>query len=102
MAYFGLSKPWIARLNVATGKCSGGFKCGSAVATSVTPAYNEGSLFADNREQEKVSEFKNAAVALEVDRMPVVAAEVVFGHEVNAAGEEISGADDSGNYVRYG
>lgn len=102
MAYFGLSHPWIAKLNVATGKYSGGFRCSSAVATSVTPAYNEGSLYADNREKESVNEFKNAAVTLEVDRMPAVAAGVVFGHKTNAEGEEISNGDDSGQYVGYG
>lgn len=102
MAYFGLSNPWVAKYNQTTGKYSGGFKCGSAIGTSVTPSYNEASLYADNREKEKVTEFKSAAVSLEVDRMPVVASEVIFGHKINSEGEEISGTGDSGNYVGYG
>lgn len=102
MPNFGLSKPWIAKYNPTTKKYTGAFKCGKAMSTSVTPNYNEASLFADNQQTESVSEFKNANVSLGVDRMPVVAAGVIFGHTVNKTGEEISNTGDFGNYVGYG
>lgn len=102
MANFGLSHPWIAKLNTETGKYSGAFRCGKAVNTSVSPNYNEASLFADNQEQEHVKEFKNAAVNLVTDSMPVAAASVAFGHYVNESGEETSNTNDEGNYVGYG
>lgn len=102
MANFGLSHPWIAKLNTETGKYSGAFRCGKAVNTSVSPNYNEASLFADNQEQEHVKELKNAAVTLGTDSMPVAAASVMFGHFVGESGEEISNTNDAGNYVGYG
>ena len=102
MANFGLSKPWIAKYNPSTGKYSNAFKCGSAISTAVTPNYNEAALFADDQQIENVSEFKNANVSLGVDRMPVIAASIMFGHEVDGEGVEISNADDFGNYVGYG
>lgn len=101
MANFGLSNPWIAKLN-PNGKYSDAFKCGEAVNTSITPNYNEASLFGDNRQVENVSEFKNANVSLGVTKMPVVAANVVFGHKITDAGEEKANADDASNYVGYG
>lgn len=102
MANFGLSMPWMARLNVATGRYTDGFKCGGAVNTSVTPNYQEASMFADNQEREHVKEIVNADVTLGVDRLPVVASRIVFGHEVNEDGEEINNTGDSSNHVGYG
>lgn len=102
MAYFGLSKPWIAKYNPETDRYSDGFKCGKAISTSVTPNYNETSLYADNQQTENVTEFKNANVTLGVDRMPVQAAAVVFGHSVSSEGEVTSKTGDSANYVGYG
>lgn len=102
MANFGLSKPWIAKYNPETNKYSNGFKCGKAINTAVTPNFNETPLYADNQQTENVTEFKNANVTLGVDRMPVVAASVLFGHTVNEAGEEISKTGDSAGYVGYG
>lgn len=102
MANFGLSYPWVAKLDVSTGKYVSGFKCGKAINTSITPNYNEASLFADDQEQEHVKEFKNAAVSLGVDRLPVVASKVVFGHSTNDSGEESNNVSDSPNYVGYG
>lgn len=102
MANFGLSKPWIAKLDAATGTYSGGFKCGMAVNTSISPSYNEASMFADNQEREHVKEFKNAAVSLGTDRLPVQASKTVFGHTVNADGEENNNVSDEPNYVGYG
>ena len=99
MANFGLSKPWIAKYNPETNTYSNGFKCGKAINTAVTPNFNETPLYADNQQTENVTEFKNANVTLGVDRMPVVAASVLFGHTVNEAGEEISKTGDSAGYV---
>lgn len=101
MAYFGLSHPWIGELNTETGKYSNAIKCGSAVSTSVTPNYNEGTLSADNVQKENIKEFKNATVALEVDRIPAEAATMMFGHTADVDGSEISKADDQGKYVGY-
>lgn len=102
MANFGLCNPWIAKYDPVTKKYSDAFKCGKAINTGVTPNYNEASLFADNTQVENVSEFKNATVSLGVDRMPVVAAGVMFGHTTKDAGVEISKAGDSGSWVGYG
>lgn len=102
MANFGLSKPWMAELDEATGTYKNAFKCGRAINTSVTPNYVEGQLFADNKKVENVREFKDANVALGVDRMPVEASEIIFGHKVDENGEEVSRTDDSPNFVGYG
>lgn len=102
MANFGLSFPTIAKLDVETGKYSEILKCGSAINTSVTPNYNEASLFADNRQKESVKEFKNANVELGVDTVPVKAVELLLGHKVAEDGTETSHTDDSGSYVGYG
>lgn len=102
MANFGLSKPWIAKYNPETNKYSNAFKCGKAVNTSVTPNYNETPFYADNEQSENVVEFKNANVALGVDRMPVQASGVMFGHDISETGEEVSRSGDSAGYVGYG
>lgn len=102
MPYFGLSKPWIAKYNPETDRYSDGFKCGKAMSTSVTPNYNETPLFADNQQTENVTEFKNANVSLGVDRMPVQAANVMFGHSIGSEGEVVSKTGDAANYVGYG
>lgn len=102
MPNFGLSKPWIARYNPNTNKYSDAFKCGKAINTSITPNYNEASLFADNQIDEAVSEFKNANVTLGVNSMPLKAAPVIFGHIIKEDGTEIHKSGDSANYVGYG
>lgn len=102
MANFGLSRPWIAKYNPETNRYNNAFKCGKAVNTSVTPNYNEASMFADNQQTENISEFKNANVSLGVDRLPVQAAGIMFGHTVKESGEEISKTEDSSGYVGYG
>lgn len=102
MANFGLSKPWIAELNAENDTYSKGFKCGSAMSTAVTPNFNEASLYADNQQKEYVKEFKNATVAVGVDRIPIKAAPILFGHTVAEDEEETSKSEDSSNYVGYG
>lgn len=102
MANFGLSKPWIAKLDPNTGKYTDAFKCGRAINTSVTPNYVEGGLFADNHQIENLSEFKNASVVLGVDSLPAKAPEVIFGHKLEEDGTEVSNSADSSAYVGYG
>lgn len=102
MANFGLSHPIIANYNAITGKYSNAIKCGKAMNTSVTPNYNEASLFADNGEDENVKELKNVSVELGVNTVPKEAVEVIFGHMVAEDGTETSNINDSGSYVGYG
>lgn len=102
MANFGLSKPWIAKLDPSTDTYSDAFKCGKAVNTTVTPNTNEGQLFADNQQTENVTEFKNASVVLGTDRLPVQAGNVLFGHNTQKDGSEVSNSDDASSYVGYG
>ncbi len=102
MPNFGLSHPWIAKLNTQTGQYSDAFRCGKAVNTTVTPNYGQGSMYADDQQTEEVTEFKNAGVDLGVDTLPIKAGEVMFGHTVSEDGEETSNVSDSGAYVGYG
>lgn len=104
---FGLSKPRIAKYNYdeASGTVSytQGFACGEAVNTAVTPAYAEASLYGDNKSVEELSEFSSAAVTLGVTRMPLVAANVLFGHAINEDElTEKSNSNDNANFVGYG
>lgn len=100
--YFGLSKPWIAKLNSdGTYDNTNKFKNGAAISTTITPQYSEASLYADNKLDEYIKEFREADVELGVNAMPAVAADVLFGHSV-VDGEIIYNADDSANYVGYG
>lgn len=103
MANYGLSRPWIAKLDPATGKYSDGFKCGEAVNTSVSPAFNEAALRGDNKEVRRKKKFKEAAVTLGVTYLPLAAKSVMFGHTVSEEdGTESSNSADEANYVGYG
>lgn len=102
MANFGLSRPIIAKLNVEAGTYSEAFKCGGAMNTSVTPNYVSAALYADNMLKEQVDEFSNAKVELGVDRVPIKAAKLLFGHKITEDGEETHNKHDSGAYVGYG
>jgi phi13 family phage major tail protein len=101
MAYFGVSSPYMASLDVATETYSDGFKCGKAISTSVTPSYSSAVLYADNAEAERVDEFVNAAVEVGTDRLPAQAAQIVFGHTITDGVTTYKG-NDSSNYVGYG
>ena len=101
MAYFGISSPFMAKLNTETETYSEGFRCGKAISTSVTPNYSSATLYADNAEAERVDEFNSAAVEVGTDRLPAVAASVVFGHTPGTGETEYKG-NDSSNYVGYG
>jgi len=102
MAYFGLSKPWIASLNVTTNKYSNALKIGEAVSTNVNPNYVKGELYGDNKQVENVNEFINANVTLGVTRLPATASPMLFGHSVEEDGTEKSNSEDNSPYVGYG
>ena len=103
MAYYGMARPYIGKLNVAKSTYSGGFRCGKAVNTDITPNYNEGSLFGDNQLQEYAKEFKDADVNLGVTELPLESADTMFGHTVDPEKKSITyKASDDSNYVGYG
>lgn len=101
MAYYGLSNPYMASLDASNENYSGGFRCGKAISTAVTPNYSSASLYADNSEAERVDEFVNANVTVGTDRLPSNAANTLFGHTVTS-GEETDNAEDANAYVGYG
>lgn len=103
MAFYGLSKPMIAKLDVTTGKYSDGFQCGHAVGTSISPQYSEANLFGDNQMQESAKEFKYADVTAETTHMPIQAAQTIFGHRIDKETNKIIyNTSDTANYVGYG
>lgn len=106
MAYFGLSKPiiapWTADNTYAAGQI---FQCGKLTATNVTPNSKEGSLYADNGLAEYVKEFTDADISATIDKLPVAAATILFGHTASGTGSNPTvthKADDSSPYVGYG
>jgi len=100
---YGLSKPTIAKLNVATGTYSNGFRCGEAMTTAVNPEYNEGAVRGDNKQIDSVKKFKRATVNVGTTRLPLIAENVIFGKETDElTGEVISKSGDQSNYVGYG
>ena len=101
MAHFGLSNPFIAKLDKKTGAYSQGFRCGKAVATDVNPNYAEGTLYADDELAEEAKKFKYADVTMGTSELPVEASEVIFGHTVNG-NKIVYNADDKSNEVGYG
>ena len=101
MANFGASKPWIAKLNGKTGLYEKAFKCGELVNTSINPQYNTASLYGDNRKVEEIRLLKTADITLGVTRIPVQAAEIMFGHKLLEDGSEVQNTGDDGNYVGY-
>lgn len=110
MAYIGLAHPVIAalksqstNLGVTTPTYGDAFVCGKAVSLSVTPNYNESKLYADNILDEYVREFKDGTITLGVDRLPLEAQSVMFGHTVAESGKEVTyKSGDSGAYVGVG
>ena len=101
MANFGASKPWIAKLNGKTGLYEKAFKCGELVNTSINPQYNTASLYGDNRKVEEIRLLKTADITLGVTRIPMQAAEIMFGHKLLEDGSEVMNTGDDGNYVGY-
>lgn len=110
MAYIGLAHPVIASLKsqsttsgVTTPTYEKAFICGKAVSMSVTPNYNETKLYADNILDEYVKEFKDGTISLGVDRLPIAAKNILFGHTVDASGKEVTyKSGDAAPYVGVG
>lgn len=105
MAYYGLSKPIIAKrtADVSGDTYTQGFQCGKAVGTSVTPNYSEAKLYGDNVLAEYAKEFTEADVTLEVTTLPAEAVTVIFGHTKDTESGEITyGANDNAATVGYG
>lgn len=103
MAYVGLAKPTVAKVDDSTGKYTGGFTCGKAIEVTINPQYAEGSLFADNVKSEYDKEFKWADVTLNTDTLPIAAHTVMFGHTVTEDEGTIKDkSSDEANYVGLG
>lgn len=105
MAYVGLAKPVIAKLDEsgASPRYTNGFVCGKAIAIDIDPQYAEGSLYGDNATAEYDKEFTQANVTLNTTTLPVESASTMFGHEVKEETKEvISKTSDSPNYVGTG
>lgn len=108
MAYIGLVKPTIAKLDesMETPVYTDGFTCGKAVSLDLNPQYAEGSLYADDEKAEYDKEFKYADVTLNTSTMPIQAHNVMFGHTVENVGENGTSikirTTDSPNYVGFG
>ncbi len=104
---YGFSKPYIAKYNydesAGTVSYTDGFTCGEGVNTSIAPAYANAKLYGDNKVCEEINEFVNAEITLGVTRMPLKAAEVLFGHTIDdTEGLETSNGNDVANFVGYG
>ena len=99
MAYVGLLYPFIAKYT--ENGYTDGFKCGSAIATNVTPTYAEGSLQGDNQTVIYKKKFTDADVSLTVTELPSAAPSVMFGHTVSGD-EVIYKSTDDSNYVGFG
>lgn len=108
MAYIGLVKPTIAKLDESSGtpKYTNGFECGEAMEMSINPQYAEGSLYANDQLSEYDKEFKYADVTLRTNTLPVQAHNNMFGHTVEEdATDNTSISDkvtDDSNYVGFG
>lgn len=113
MAYVGLAKPIVAKYanTAGTPTYTEGFSCGKAIEMTISPQYNEGSLYGDDEEAEYDKEFKYADITMNTTTLPLKAHEILFGHTVVEAstGEEAKTpakitdkADDEANYVGVG
>lgn len=105
MAYIGLAKPTIAKLDESEGsaKYTNAFTCGKAIEVSISPQYAEGSLYGDDSKAEYDKEFTYADVTMNTTTLPIEAHSVMFGHEVAEDNKTIKDKDsDEANYVGFG
>lgn len=102
MAYIGLKKPIIGKRTGAK-KYSAPSALGKAVSMSITPNYNEASLYGDDALAEYDKYFKDADVTLGTTTIPMEMHNTLFGHTVNAEEKTVSSnANDENNYVGVG
>ncbi|MEZ3435738.1 MAG: major tail protein [Lachnospiraceae bacterium] len=108
MAYVGLVKPTIAKLDESGGtpKYTDGFACGKAMEMSINPQYAEGSLYADDQLSEYDKEFKYADITLRTSTLPIQAHNNMFGHTVDDGTDDTATISDrvtdDSNYVGFG
>lgn len=105
MAFYGLAKPIIAKLDESTTppKYTDGFVCGKAMAVDIDPQYAENSLYGDNSTAEYDKEFTAANITLGTTTLPVEASSTMFGHTVDAEKKTVTAkASDQSNYVGTG
>lgn len=108
MAYIGLVKPTVAKLDESGGtpKYTDGFTCGEAMEMSINPQYAEGSLYANDKLSEYDKEFKYADVTLKTNTLPIQAHNNMFGHTVEGEGDNVKvikdRTTDDPNYVGFG
>lgn len=108
MAYIGLVKPTIAKLDESGGapKYTNGFACGEAMEMSISPQYAEGSLYADDQLSEYDKEFKYADITLKTNTLPIQAHNNMFGHTVEDGTTDAvlikDKVNDDSNYVGFG
>lgn len=101
MAYYGLSHPIIAALG--SSGYTDGFQCGKAVSVSVTPNYNEASLYGDNELAEYAKAYKDTDITLGLTTLPKAALSVMFGHTTDtSSGETKYGSQDEAAYCGFG
>lgn len=103
MAYIGLRKPLVGKLDVTTGKYEAGASCGRAIGVTVTPTYAEGSLYGDDVLAESDKFFTKADLTLNTCEIPLKMNEILFGHKTDEEQKTIDyKADDECNYVGLG
>ncbi|MEJ8735344.1 major tail protein [Mediterraneibacter sp. ICN-202921] len=102
MAYVGLRKPIIGRMN-DDGTYGDPFYLGKAVGLQVTPNYAEGSLYADDEQAEYDKEFTYAEVTLNTSTIPIKAHNEMFGHAVDEEKKSVKfNKDDQNNNIGMG
>ncbi|WP_411336134.1 major tail protein [Ruminococcus gauvreauii] len=101
MAYIGLRRPIIGKLNIEKGTYSTPFTFGKAIAIQVTPSYAEGSLYADDVQAEYDKIFSYADVVLNTSTIPIQAHADMFGHTTADSPNKFVtfNADDENGYV---
>lgn len=101
MAYIGVAKPTIAKMEDTGNTYSAPVVCGKAIQIDITPQYAEGSLFGDNGKAEYDKEFKQADIVLNTTSLPIAVHETMFGHTVEESSITFKDSDES-NYVGFG
>ena len=102
MAYLGLRKPIVGKMNV-NGGYDDPIAVGKAIGITVTPNYAEASLYGDDIQAEYDKTFNYADITLNTTSLPVKAHEVMFGHSRGENGTEIvQNSNDEQNYLGMG
>ena len=100
MAYIGLRKPIVGK-RLGYQSYEEPYAFGKAIGITVTPSYAEGSLYADDLQDEYDKEFVSANITLNTNTIPLKARNSIFGHNMNENEVEF-GADDESGYIGMG